>query len=101
LANTLNVDRSLPFVLMVTKADEVGMVVPGIVASIEEHAAQAGFTPVVIPVAAISRTPTQVKSGTGVMEVIEYVLGRDTAWKASELAFTEIADGRNFARIRG
>jgi hypothetical protein len=101
LADTLNVDRSLPFILMVTKADEVGMQVPSIVASIQEHAVQAGFSPRVIPVAAISRTPTLVKSGTGIMEVIEHVLGRDAAWKAPELAFTKMAGERYFTRIRG
>jgi hypothetical protein len=101
LADTLNVDRSLPFVLMVTKADEVGMQVPSIVASLQEHALQAGFSPKVIPVAAISRTPTQVKSGTGVMDVIEYILGRHATSNVPEFAFTDIADARNFARIRG
>lgn len=101
LANTLNVDRSLPFVLMITKADEIGMEVPAIVASIEQHVAQAGFSPKVFPIAAISRTPAQVKSGAGVMDIIEYVLKRNTAQALPEVAFTEAASARHFARIRG
>jgi len=101
LADALNVDRTLPFVLMVTKADEIGMEVPSIVGSIKEHAVQAGFVPKVIPVAAISRTPAQVKSGTGVMDLIEYILRRNAEWSLPEVAFTEVPSARNFARIRG
>jgi hypothetical protein len=101
LADTLDVDRSLPFVLMVTKADEICMEVPGIVGAIESHAVQAGFAPKVIPVAAISRTPAQVKSGTGVMDLIEYILRRKAEWNLPEVAFTEVPGARNFARIRG
>ncbi|AJA59732.1 hypothetical protein RN69_04350 [Bradyrhizobium japonicum] len=101
LADTLNVDRSLPFVLMVTKADEIGMEVPAIVASIQEHAIRAGFSSKVIPVAAISRTPAQIKSGTGVMDVIEYILGRNGILDAPKLAPAVVADGRHFSRIRG
>ena len=86
---------------MVTKADEISMEVPGIVGSIEEHAVQAGFAPKVIPVAAISRTPAQVKSGTGVMDLIEYILRRNADWKLPEVVFTEVPSARNFARIRG
>jgi len=101
LADTLNVDRSLPFILMVTKADEIGMAVPSIVGSIEAHATKVGFAPKVIPVAAISRSPATVKSGTGVMDVLESILGREAAWKAPEPAYMQIPGGRNFARVRG
>jgi hypothetical protein len=101
LADTLNVNRSLPFVLMVTKADEVRMQVPNIVASLEEHARKAGFSPKVIPVAAISRNPAEVKSGTGVMDVIEYILGRYATSSLPTFTFTDTEGGRHFARIRG
>jgi Double-GTPase 2 len=101
LADTLDVDRSLPFVLMVTKGDEVSMEVPTIVTSIKEHAEKAGFVPKIIPVAAISRASAQVKSGTGVMDVVEYILGRNAAWNLPEVSFTEMPEARHFARIRG
>jgi hypothetical protein len=101
LADTLDVDRSLPFVLMITKADEIGMEVPTIVGSIEQHAQQAGFAPKVMLVAAISRTPTKIKSGTGVMEVVEYVLDRKGERALPEFALTEAKSARHFARIRG
>lgn len=101
LAETLDVDRSLPFVLMVTKADEIGMEVPGIVGAIEQHAVSAGFSPKVLPVAAISRTPAQVKSGSGVRDVIEHILKRNEGVTLPDLGASPVGGGRQFARIRG
>lgn len=101
LADTLDVDRSMPFVLMVTKCDELAMQVPASVALIAEHARKAGFSPRVIPISAISRTPDQVRSGTGVMDVIEYILDRNRSWIAPVPRVAEVSGERNFVRMRG
>jgi hypothetical protein len=101
LSDTLNVNRSIPLVLMVTKCDELEMKVPAAVGGIASHATAAGFAPKIIPVAAISRTPTEVRSGTGVMNVIEYVLGRKRELQSPELRFVKSSCQRNFARIGG
>src|SRR3954447_22024382 len=98
LADTLDLDRSVPLVLMVTKCDELGMQMPSIVGSVAQHAKNAGFCPRVIPIAAISRTPAEVSSGTGVMDVIEHILGRNPIWTPPKSQVVGVQKGRNFAR---
>lgn len=100
MAETLGVDRSMPLVLMVTKCDELEMQVPPATARVEEHARQYGFEPKVIPVAAISRNSEKVASGTGVMDVIEYILDRKDQPEARTPASFVSASARHFARIR-
>jgi hypothetical protein len=86
---TLHINRDIPLVLMVSKADELSPQIPPAVEKVVQHARKLGFSPKVIPVAAISRTPKKVKSGTGVMEVIEHMLdrhGKSTVLKIIEPA---------------
>jgi hypothetical protein len=100
LCDTVQVDVSTPLVLMVTKCDELSMKVPLSVETIAAHALSKGFNPVVVPVAAVSRTPDTVKSGSGVFEVVEYILNRKSM--PDMLDVPAPAEGaRNFAKIRG
>jgi Double-GTPase 2 len=101
LSQTLNVDRSTPLVLMVTKSDELGMELPPIVAEIADHATRGGFAPKIIPIAAISRAPEAVPSGTGVPDVIEYILARTPPTTVPVPPVSPPASTRNFAQIRG
>lgn len=101
LATTISVDTSTPLVLMVTKSDELAMAVPKIVEDVVKHATVLGFQPTVIPVAAISRTPDSVRSGTGVMEVVEFVLDRRGSRQAIPISGVRSPiSNRHFARIR-
>jgi hypothetical protein len=101
LSDTVQVDRSIPLILMVTKCDQLGMKAPPAVATIASHAKSAGFDPKVILIAAVSRSPQDVKSGTGVMDVIEHVLDRKREPQPRPIKPDRKVSSRNFARIRG
>lgn len=101
LSDTVQVDRSIPLIIMVTKCDEIEMKAPPAVAAVTSHATSAGFDPKVVLIAAVSRTPQDVKSGTGVMDVIEYVLDRKREPQPRLMKPVRTASSRNFARIRG
>lgn len=101
LSDTLQVDRSIPLILMVTKCDEIEMNAPPAVAAVASHATSAGFDAKVILISAVSRTPQNVKSGTGVMDVIECVLDRNREPQPRLMNSVQTASSRNFARIRG
>lgn len=74
LADTLEIPRDVPLVLMVSKADEIALELPAAIGTIEAHAKSLGFFPKIILVAAISRNPAEIKSGTGVRELVEYFM---------------------------
>jgi hypothetical protein len=100
VADTIRIDRAIPLVIMVSKADELQLDVPADVAKVDRCACDLGFSPIVVPVAAISRKPDEVKSGTGVLDVIEHILRR-SAPPASVNAIEAIPTGkRAFERIR-
>jgi hypothetical protein len=101
LCDAVKVDRSVPLVLMITKSDEISMTIPPIVDSVVAHAKAKGFNPQVVAVAAISRTPEKVKSGTGVLDVIERVLDRKSERPPLEEDLAGDLRGRNFAGICG
>lgn len=87
LASTIGVDKSIPLVLLVSKADELSLEVPASIEKVEAYAASLGFKPKVIAVAAISRDSGKAQSGTGVLELIEYFLDRHQ--EPGRLAVTE------------
>jgi hypothetical protein len=101
LAETVRVDKSVPLVLVVSKADELSLPVPADINKIETYAQSLGFSPKVIAVASISRTPAKVKSGTGVVNVIEYILGRNAGPAGLQIAEPPPSGDRSFQRIQG
>ena len=74
---------------------------PPAVAAIASHAASAGFDPKIILIAAVSRTPQDVKSGTGVMDVIERVLDRKRAPQPRLIKPVRTASAHRLARNQG
>lgn len=97
LAATLNVDRSIPIVLAVCKADELSMNVPLHVEQVRAHAEKLGFSPLIVPVAAISRTPAVAQSGTGIREILDYFLKRDSEIPAQSVEPPK--EARHFLRM--
>jgi hypothetical protein len=99
LALTIDIDRTIPMVLLVSKADEFSLRVPESVDAVTQRAKELGFVPTVIPVAAISRSPEKVRSGTGVMDVLRYFL-RATLVSTRALYELPVVGRRQFSRLR-
>ena len=74
LVDAVEVDTTMPFVLLVSKCDELQMKRPGAIDELEAHAKSLGFDPEVVLSAAFSRTPEIVENGRGVFEVLEKIV---------------------------
>lgn len=75
LRDTLQIPLDIPLVLLVSKADELGMKKPPVVAEIAQAASELGFAPKVIMCASFSRTPDTISSGTGVFDAVRHIIG--------------------------
>lgn len=74
ITNDVKVDPDTPFVILVSKSDEIGMEMPPSAQELERHVQGLGFPATTILSAAFSRSPTEVANGTGVFSVIETIL---------------------------
>jgi hypothetical protein len=102
LANDVNVSRDTPFVIAVSKSDEIDMQMPPAADELRRHVAALGFPATTISIAAFSRTPHKFKSGTGVFSAIETILSHPpTSNCSSSLADTFEPSVRAFGGFRG
>lgn len=101
LASEVGIPRDIPFVLMVSKGDEIGMKEPSDLQSLRDHLATLGFPVSVVIASAFSRQPKKVKSGTGVFEAFERILSHDSMDETKQLPSAGAGDRRSFQRFRG
>jgi Double-GTPase 2 len=102
LAHDVNVSRDTPFVILVSKSDEIGMQMPPAANDLRDHVAGLGFPAKTISAAAFSRTPDTVKSGTGVFSAIETILSHPVATNSASSPVECLEpDARIFRRFRG
>jgi Double-GTPase 2 len=90
LANDVKVDLNTPFVILVSKSDEIGMEMPPAAQELEQHVQGLGFPATTILSAAFSRKPAEVANGTGVFSAIEAIL----AYSAPELGPQTLPGGK-------
>jgi hypothetical protein len=74
LIENLKLDKRIPITLIVSKCDEINMQCPNGILEIKRHVEGYGFSVSVVLTAAISRKPTQFRSGTGVIDAIKSAL---------------------------
>ena len=99
LAGTVGVSKDTPFVLLVSKSDEIDELVPPAATELASHIEQHGYHVTVISAAAFSRSPEKVKNGMGVFDAIETILRYQGAQEID--AASEIPATRAFGRFRG
>jgi hypothetical protein len=103
IAQDVKVSLDTPFVILVSKSDEIGMKMPPAADELRDHVRSLGFPATTILSAAISRRPTEIENGTGVFNAIETILSY-TAPRNPGLARLE-ADyhpgSRTFQEFRG
>lgn len=102
LAHDVNVSRDTPFVILISKSDEIGMRMPPAANDLREHVAGLGFPAITISAAAFSRTPDAVKSGTGVFSAIETILSHPVHRDGAPSSVEGVEpNARTFRRFRG
>jgi Double-GTPase 2 len=99
LAGTVGVSKVTPFVLWVSKSDEIDKLVPPAATELAAHIEQHGYHVTVISAAAFSRSPAKVENGMGVFNAIETILRHQDVQGIN--AASEIPATRAFGRFRG
>ena len=74
LATDIQVSRDTPFVILVSKADEIGMQMPVCAEQLRDYIRNLGFPAETILSAAFSRKPAEIENGMGVFNAIEAIL---------------------------
>jgi len=101
LANEVGISRDIPFVLMVSKGDEIGMTEPPDLRSLRDHIAGLGFNVSVIVASAFSRHPEKVKSGTGIFGAFETILSHGSTGGRKKVSDSVVVADRSFQKFRG
>ena len=99
LANDVSVSRDTPFVILISKCDELGMQMPTAANELETHVRGLGFPVKTVLSAAFSRKPDDIKSGTGVFEAVEAILSSPAPVKP-QAARSDLKT-RTFQEFRG
>ena len=74
LKETLKISTDIPFVILLSKADEIQMKEPEIVTEIKQYADELDFSPKVILSSSFSRDPNIVPNGVGVVDTVNYII---------------------------
>ena len=84
LKETLNIDPSVPLLIVVSKADEMKDRNPTAISEIEVICKKLGFSPTVVLAAAFSKKPGEIPNGQGIQTLIETTLSANPRgdWKA-------------------
>jgi hypothetical protein len=76
LATDVSVSSDTPFVILVSKGDEIDMKMPVAAKQLEDYVRSLGFPVTTILAAALSRKPDQIPSGTGIFDAVEAIIRR-------------------------
>jgi hypothetical protein len=101
LANEVNVTRDTPFVIAVSKSDEIGMQMPAAANQLADYVRSFGYPTTTISVASFSRKPDEIKSGTGVFSAMDTILAHPQVSSPGGLAMQDREPGvRTFHNFR-
>jgi hypothetical protein len=73
----------VPFVLLISKSDEIEMQMPDGAIELKEYLESLGYRATSISAAAFSRIPNEVRSGTGVLEAIQTLINCEPTFQNS------------------
>jgi hypothetical protein len=101
IATDVAVSRDTPFVILVSKADEIGMQMPPAANELSDHLQTLGFPTTTVLSAAFSRKPDEIESGTGVFSAIEAILAHPAAKNPGPPVAGPEQSTRTFQGFRG
>lgn len=81
LAETVQLDRTVPILFVVSKCDKLSMVEPPVMRDLQTYASSLGFQSEIVLTAAFSSTPNTVENGTGILQSIKAII--DRAWPSA------------------
>jgi GTPase SAR1 family protein len=101
LAKEVKINVDTPFVVLVSKSDEIEMQMPPAALELKGHLESFGFAAITVSAAAFSRKPDKIKSGTGVFDAIEALVNQPTVQPAAGTENPAMTAGaRTFDRFR-
>jgi len=98
LKNAVQIDHTIPLIILVSKCDKLQPGVQPDLTSVVDEAKAYGFLPHIIMCTAFSSAPEKIPNGTGVVEAVEKILESETS-RAKE-TIPRLNDGRNFQKFR-
>jgi len=99
LAENINLDRTVPIIILISKYDKLeGGSLPDI-QKLVEHGVKLGFAVDVIKAAAFSSVPERIPNGMGVVAAIERILSHRSSFCGVE-SQPNPAESRSFLRFR-
>jgi len=99
LSTDVGISRDVPFVLLVSKSDEIAMQMPEGAIELKSYLESLGYRAAALSAAAFSRKPEDVKSGTGVFEAIETLI-KSASIDINDSPPHASSTGRSFMRFR-
>lgn len=100
LSDNVGVDRTTPLVLLLSKCDLLDMQAPQRAQELHEYASSQGYAVDLVLAAAFSTKPTEIASGTGVLETVEIILDKSVSLPSPQASPT-VAATRLFQQLDG
>lgn len=100
LANDIQLPRSIPILLAVTKCDETDGSVPAEVSRVAEFVSKHGYSVAIVGLAVFPADPTHVPTGFGIDTLLSHLTSRPAMHE--DTAMPSISDGgRSYLKARG
>jgi hypothetical protein len=99
LSTDVGIGCDVPFVLLISKSDEIAMQMPVGAIELKEYLESLGYRATVVSAAAFSRLPNEIKSGTGVFEAIETLINSEPIRQKNSTSSVTTTD-RCFQRFK-
>lgn len=100
LAETVQLDRTVPILLVVSKCDKLGMREPPVIRDLQTYASSLGFQSEIVLTAAFSSTPETIENGAGILKSIRSIIDRPRASATGEKQETGVRGLRMFENFR-
>jgi GTPase SAR1 family protein len=99
LSTDVGIGRDVPFVLLISKSDEIAMQMPEGAIELKEYLESLGYRATAVSAAAFSRLPKEIRSGTGVFEAIETLINSEPIDQSGSIPPATSTD-RSFQRFK-
>ena len=100
LAETVQLDRTVPILLVVSKCDKLGMSEPPVIRDLQTYASGLGFQPDIVLTAAFSSTPNTIENGAGILKSIKSIIDRTSPSAIGEKQQIAVPGSRMFESFK-
>lgn len=100
LAETVQLDRTVPILLVVSKCDKLCMSEPAVMRDLQIYASSLGFQSEIVLTAAFSSTPDTIENGTGILKSIKSIIDPTHPSATGEKQATAVSGSRMFENFK-